>query len=107
MKPIHEAVDLVDSWGEDFDTQFRFHLINGWVYSGADCFVMATTENLIELNLNKPLTGKAWFVYAYVGSLKRVLELIPFHLEYVAFRRNNGPIKVYRMESLLRKLEVI
>ena len=106
MKPILKSVDLINSWGDDFDSQFRFHLNKGWVYSGEDCFVMATVENLCELNLNKGLTGKAWFIYVYVGSLRRVLDLIPFRLEHVAFRRNNGPIKVYEMETLLRKLEV-
>ena len=105
MKPINEAVELIQSYGDDFDDKFRFHLNNGWVYSGDDCFVMATVEELNEIESKKRLTGKTWFVYVYVGSLKRVLDLIPFQLEYVAFRRNNGPIKVYRMETLLRKLE--
>lgn len=105
MKPIHESVELIQKYGDDFDEKFRFHLNNGWVYSGDDCFIMATVEELNEIESKKRLTGKAWFIYVYVGSLKRVLELIPFRLEHVAFRRNYGPIKVYKMDKLLRKLE--
>lgn len=105
MKPVYKAAELIKEYGDDFDTQMRFHLNNGWVYSGDDCFVMATVENLNEIEYKKHLTGKAWFVYVYVGNLNRVLELIPFRLEYVAFRRNNGPVKVYNMTKLLRKLE--
>lgn len=107
MKPIYKAVELFERFGEDFDTQMRFHLNNGWVYSGDECFVMASVEDLNEIKSKKHLTGKAWFVYVYIGNLKRALNLIPFQLEYVAFRRNNGPVKVYKMKQLLRKLEAL
>ena len=105
MNPIYEAVDLIAEHGDDFDAKMRLHLNEGFVYSGDECFVMAKVEDFNDIDCKKGLTGKAWFVYVYVGSLKRVLELIPFRLEYVAFRRNNGPVKVYDMDKLLRKLE--
>ena len=115
MKPIHECVELVSSYGDEFDEQLRFHLNKGWVYSGEDCFVMATIEPLMELdlnseellrhNLNKTLDKKIWYIYVYVGSLKRVLELIPFDLGYVAFRRDGGKVKLYDMKKLIRRIK--
>ena len=107
MKPVMKAKEMAEAWGDDFDEQLRFHLNNGWVYSGEDCFVMATVEDLIEIQSKKRLTKRAWYIYVYVGNLRRVLDLIPFRLEYVAFRRNNGRLKVYETETLLRKLEAL
>ena len=86
------------------------HLTNGWVYSGEDCFIMASLDSrsaLLGFDLNKPLDTDTWFVYVYVGNLKRVLELIPFDKEYVAFRRNNGTVKIYDMQKLVQKLEAL
>ena len=116
MKPIREALALFDKFDDDFDTQMRFHLNNGWVYSGEDCFVMATTpeigglelesDDLLRLSTNNALDKKCWYIYVYYGNLKRVLGLIPFALEYVCFRRNCGKVRVYEMEKLIRRIGI-
>lgn len=109
MKPVFVAKWMFETHDERFIDVFDRHLAEGWVYSGDDCFVMATNESRDELlrqNTNKGVDKDTWFIYVYAGNLKRVLELVPFKLKYVAFRRNNGPIKVYEMEKLLRKIGV-
>jgi hypothetical protein len=99
---------MMEELGLDFLAELDFHLTNGWVYSGEDAFIMATTENLSqirEINSQNCIDKDTWYVYAYVGNLRRVLGLVPFQLKYVAFRRDNGRIKVYDMNRLLQKME--
>ena len=110
MKPILECKQMMKEHGLNFLSVLDEHLTEGYVYSGDDCFVMASTENresLLGICLNKDVDNDTWFVYAYVGELKRVLELIPFRLKYVAFRRDNGNMKMYQTDNLLRKLETL
>lgn len=107
MKPVFRAKDLVESFGDNFFEQMDYHLVNGWVYSGDDCFVMAevcSKKELLRQNLNNDVDNDTWFVYAYAGKLERVLELIPFEKEFIGFRRNNGKIRLYRYEELMKKI---
>ena len=107
MKPIDTAREWCREHEECFFSELELHLDCGWVYSGDDCFVMATEEDstsLMELSLNKTLDTDTWYVYLYAGDLKRVLTLMPFSKKYIAFRRNNGRIKLYEAEKLLRRI---
>lgn len=108
MRPILQCKKLMKELGLDFMSELDRHLAEGWVYSDDKVFVMATVESresLLGLNLNKNIDMDTWFVYSYVGNLKRVFELIPFKKKFVAFRRNNGSLKIYQMDKLLKKLE--
>ena len=109
LRPVFKAKEMFEDHDERFIDVLDYHLTNGWVFSGDDCFLMATEENmdyLMRRNLKKGVDTDTWFVYIYAGNLKRVLDLIPFDKKYVAFRRNNGPIKIYSMKKLLNKLEI-
>ena len=107
----NRPIDLAQKWCDENDenlyAQIELHLGCGWVYSGEDAFVLATEEasaDLLTSNLNKDVDIDTWYVYLYAGNLKRVLELIPYNKKYVAFRRNNGAIKVYDTVKLLAKI---
>jgi|TARA_Y100000310_G_scaffold2464_1_gene3191 hypothetical protein len=107
MKPLQTAIDWCDANNEDLIAIVDNHLAHGWVYSGEDAFVVATLESrelLLRPNLNKEVDKDTWYVYLYAGNLKRVLELIPFQMEWVAFRRDNGPIRFYRTNKLLKRI---
>ena len=108
MKPILKCKNLIESLGLDFQEALDQHLTNGWVYSGDDAFIMATTENhsqLLEKDSQICVDKDTWYIYGYVGNLRRVLGLVPFKLKFVAFRRNNGAMKLYEMNKLLQKME--
>jgi len=108
IKPVLVAEKLCVEHGYDFWDSLSEYLEHGWVYSGEDCFVMAKTgtmEEIIGRNLNKDVDKRCWFVFVYAGKLKRVLELIPFRLDCVVFRRYDGPDKIYSMEKLINKME--
>lgn len=106
-KPIKMAQEWCEKHGEDLYTEIGLHLEVGWVYSGEDALVLATEEASVDLmtsNLNKDVDIDTWYVYLYAGDLKRVLELIPYENKFVAFRRNNGAIKIYETKKLLSKI---
>jgi len=103
LKPIltiqemlgYEYYDLMDEVLED-----------GYFYSGDDCCVGAVLYGkdwLLRQDIDKSI-DKVWYVCFYAGDLKRVLELVPFETELIAFRRNFGKIKVYDMKKLLKRI---
>ena len=106
MKPVFLAKEMFEEHEERFIDVLDDHLANGWVYSGDDAFVMAKTVplSLLRPDLNKDLDSKAWFVYIYTGDLGRVLDLIPFQTEFVAFRRNNSAFKIYNMKRFIERI---
>lgn len=95
-----------------FTEDLEAHLQTGIVLSLPDCFVMARPVDLgapIEL-IGDPFYGfsteesNAWYVWAFVGKVNSCLQVMPFHLKYVAFARNNGPLRYYDSEKLLRRI---
>jgi len=108
MKPILVAKEMCKKHGVSFIRKLDQYLTYGFVYSGDDCFIMASlesSEDLARQNLNKNLDADTWFIYIYAGNLRRVLELIPFNKRYIAFRRDNKADKIYDMKRLVTKLE--
>jgi len=106
-KPIEQAQKWCEEHEENLFSEISLHLEVGWVYSGEDAFVLATeeaSEDLLTSNLNKDVDIDTWYVYLYSGSLKRVLELIPHKNKFIAFRRDNGNIKIYKTERLLARI---
>lgn len=103
MRPIRIVQEAL---GEEYYDLMEEVLDGGWFYSGDDCCVGAMVydeEWLLRQNLNKEL-DKVWYVAFYAGDLRRVLELIPFDLRWVAFRRDFGKIKIYDMKKLKQRI---
>ncbi len=96
-------------FGDEFYDMFEEALDAGYVYCGADCCVAAietTTGDLLRQDINKGL-DKVWYINFYAGDLKRVLDLIPFDLKWVAFKRqmkSGDKIKFYDMAKLKSRL---
>ena len=105
MKPIREVQEML---GDEYYDLMEECLDDGWFYSGEDCCVGAVVYHedwLLRQNLNKEL-DKVWYVSFYAGDLRRVLELIPFDLKWVCFKRNHDhdKIKIYDMQKLKQRL---
>lgn len=106
-RPFKQALEWCEEHGEDLYAEMSLHLEVGWVYSGEDALVLATEEASVDLltqDVNKDVDIDTWYVYLYAGDLKRVLELIPHNNKFVAFRRNNGVIKIYETQKLLNRI---
>ena len=102
MRPIRIVQEQA---GDSYYDLMEEVLENGWFYSGDDVCVGAVVYDeswLLRQNINS--LDKVWYVSFYAGDLKRVLDLIPFDLKYIAFRRDFGKIKIYDMKKLKQKL---
>ena len=106
MRPIRVAKEMLGD--QEYYDLMEDALEHGYFYSGDECCVAAVIydeEWLLRQDLNKT-TGKVWYVNFYAGDLKRVLELVPFELEWVCFKRDNNhdKIKIYNMKKLLKRI---
>ena len=106
MKPIRKAQEMLGD--DEYYDLMEDALEHGYFYSGDDCCVAAVIygeEWLARQNLNKDL-DKVWYINFYAGDLKRVLELVPFDLKWVCFKRDrdHDKIKIYDMKQLLKRI---
>ena len=105
LTPIDHAKSY---YGDNFDAMVsEFLKPYRYLYSGDDFFVMAyphVTDLLFERSLNKTLDDlDVWVLHYFAGDIKRLFEIAPFELPYVAFQRK-GKWKLYRTEELKRRL---
>lgn len=45
-----------------------------------------------------------WFVWACTGPVSRIPALIPYPLPYIAFARDNGKVRAYRFDELVKRI---
>ena len=89
MIPVNQASAF---FGDHFSEVLADHLLNGYVFSTPDCFLLGRRQE------------DAWFVTYLAGDLESALQFIPFPLPYLIFQRDNGVLRCYKSESLTRKL---
>jgi len=104
--PINKAKDM---YGDKFYPLLDEFYTNGrYVYSDPDIFVMAyphVLDILLERNLNKTLDEiDVWVIHFFAGDMKRLFEIAPFELKWVAFERNEHRFRVYETEKLKRRI---
>ena len=79
-----------------FEQDVAEYLSSGCVLSYPHLFALA---RMIELN-KEP----AWFIRIAVGRLPDLLATLPWHTKKIAFcRRNDGRMRVYSLERLIRR----
>lgn len=91
---------------EAFRDDLAAHLVNGYVFSTPEDFVMARPVNLSapHVAIVNPWHSfehedpNAWLVYAAAGSRQNVLAFLPYPLEYLAWHRRGGPLRVYKLD---------
>lgn len=110
--------DAIDAYGDRIGEMVcEFLQPHRYLYSGDDFFVMAyphilseiieteSKQELIEIESKKTLDDiDVWCIHFFAGDIKRLFEIAPFELPYVAFHRR-GKFKVYETEKLKQKLE--
>ena len=89
MTPVEQASSF---YGPHFCEVVADHLLNGYVFSTPDCFLLGKQQ------------GDAWFVSYLAGDLRAAVPFIPFPLPWLIFQRDNGELRRYSAESLTRKI---
>ena len=109
--PLDEARDF---YGSDLlDMIHMFLTPQRYIYSGDDFFVLAYPYRsgdlleeehvLLRHDLNNSVDKTdTWVIHFFSGDIKRLFEIAPFDLDYVAFERR-GKWKLYNTEDLKRR----
>ena len=103
ITPIRIAALCYKQWGSkvEFIDDLDDYLLNGVVIARPDIFGMAKITDLAPEGAKEK--DLAWFIRMAVGDLPRLLEALPCYLPKISFcRRNDGRVRVYRLERLLK-----
>jgi hypothetical protein len=100
------ANDKLDWLGEDLE----MHAQQGVVYLSPELCLLArpvsssmTDAEIIDIQ-SKDLTYKVdtWMIHIMTGKMAKVINVIPYLLPYVAFQRNGGRLRRYKLQTILR-----
>lgn len=116
MNPYMQAVKFYEN-REDFPffgEALHQILMNGFVHSTPDFFIMATpvnkdelTEDVFDVYKNWPKEEQnCWMVWFAAGKIDGGFEICPYQLPYVCFRRENI-LRVYGFRNIKRVVELI
>jgi hypothetical protein len=111
MTPYEEAKAV---WAKErcvrsFEEDLRWHLLNGYVFSRPDFFIMGRHVNSkaepgLIVNpsyLFHPEDCDAWMIYLMAGDCKAAFGILPFELPLVCFERGND-LRFYPLSSFRR-----
>lgn len=95
---MNSPIVTASEWAghDDFHRVLGWHLQHGYVWSGADAFIVGRPipKHCLEqadefISWDKNICD-VWFVWLAAGkqSLQRFIEVAPFKLPYVAWHRN-------------------
>lgn len=91
-----------------FKEDLEFHLLNGFVFSRPDFFVMG--RPVVRSAPADIITGHhrfhssdcdTWHVYLVAGNMARMWDMLPWELPFVSIERGNV-LKFYRLASIRR-----
>jgi hypothetical protein len=112
MTPVELAARVYER--EECTTTFRndleAHLLNGYVFSTPEGFVMArpvsilANEALILDPWHKFETPDAWLIWLGAGNLSPFLDMFPFPLPFLGWQKRNR-LRFYGFESALAHLK--
>jgi hypothetical protein len=95
-----------------FEEDIRLHRVTGYVIETEDIFLMGrpVRHDVAVEAIQCPHVSfareecDAWFIWAFCGNIKAMLELAPYELPLVGWSRRNGGIRWYRSERALARV---
>jgi hypothetical protein len=93
MNPVLEAARLCRDRGADFREEMEAFLLNGFVFSTPEAFLMGRPVpkgfELLDIWHEFPAGAElnAWLVWSGVGNAGRLLSMMPFTLPFVGWVR--------------------
>lgn len=83
--------------------------VHGIAYSGPDVFVLGWPTTRARVLAGRPHAAKrgaadCWFILVAAGrgALRKVGELLPFNLPYIAYHRRKKTLKIWELDRLRR-----
>ena len=113
LRPITLAAKTYDDdCTRGFDDDLCYYLMNGWVYSGEDAFIMGRpiTKRYSNFALDQRFNYKkeewdTWFVYLAAGTgVRRFQELAPFKTDWICWhRRTDRKLRIFSWDKFYEK----
>ena len=111
MTPVELAAKVYEQepCARPFTEDLHWHLINGFVFSTPDFFIMGrpvplTADHSLILNpawVFPPELCNTWFVYLMAGNYQKAWSILPWELPYFAWERKNE-LRFYSLASIRR-----
>jgi hypothetical protein len=116
MTPAEKAavVYTVEPCARTFEQDLALHLLNGYVYSSPEYFVLARPvwagapeEEILDPECVWPVeVCNCWWIYLFSGDLAEAVKLFPFRLALIGWERENKP-RLYDFEKGIRKVSKV
>lgn len=113
MTPYQRAARVyeLEPCARTFAEDLEWHLVNGFVFSRPDFFVMgrpvvstvATFDpgKIVGLHRFPSSLCDCWHVYLMAGNVARAWDMLPWELPLVSFERGNV-LRVHRLAAIRR-----
>lgn len=108
MTPIQQAKAICEADGVDFAALLDAHALRGCIYVGPDAFGLvrpvdsgSPMREVLD-PWHVPHRPDMWWITLAVGSLPRLLSLLPYRLPLVGWERRDR-LHSCPLETLLRK----
>ncbi len=113
MTPVEQAAAIYEreSCARTFREDLELHLLNGFVISGPDFFMMGRPvckywgdQFTIDPTFN-PTNDKrdCWHCYLMAGNMLKAFQFVPYPLPFISFERKNK-LRFYRLDELKKRL---
>lgn len=111
LSPFEQAKAVYDREPSrrTFWDDLTLHLLNGFVFSTPDYFVMgrpvlkdAAPEFIVDPHCKYPKEqADCWMIYLMAGDTGKAWDVLPWDLEFICFERNNE-LRFHLLEDVIR-----
>lgn len=112
MTPAEIIAAKYATEGVSFREVLASHLVNGYVFSGPDCFLMGRPvgsrdpDLWLDFDYRFPLAEcDAWLVTAMAGDLKRAASFMPYPLPHLVYQRRGRWVSLKITTRTLQKIQ--
>jgi hypothetical protein len=111
ITPFEQAAQVyhMEPCARTFRYDLELHLLNGYVYSTPDYFVMgrpvqrcAPRDAIVDPAINHAAPD-CWHVYLAAGDMPKALTMVPYPLPWMSFERGNR-LRFWKMSRISRRI---
>lgn len=88
---MNPAIQASTHYGDRFEEILAWYMLNGYVYSSPEVFIMACEHNkdalIADIEIKKLDKLDTWYIQYVAGDIKRIFDVCPFEKEFVVFER--------------------
>lgn len=96
-------------YGDKFDEIVAWYMLNGYVYSSPEVFIMACEHSKEALMANREINNldklNSWYIQYIAGDISRVFDICPHPKEWIVFERwGKGKRKAVKFDRIQQRI---